>query len=92
MTTQHIYPPPDEPYWNRQIETMDPEQRDRTVILPKLQAQLAYAYTHSQFYRRKWNQAGIKPEDIRSLEDFESIPFVTKADIRRDQAENPTLW
>jgi len=82
-------PSPDEPYWNRKIETMDPEQRDRTVILPKLQAQLAYAYAHSLFYRRKWDRAGIKPEDIRSLKDFESMPFVTKADIRQDQAENP---
>ena len=68
---------------------MDPEERNTTVIVPKLSAQLKYAYEHSSFYRKKWDAAGIKPEDIRSLEDFESIPLVTKDDIRQDQIEHP---
>jgi len=79
----------DEPYWNKKIETMDPEEREQTVILPKLQAQLTYAYAHSAFYRKKWAAAGVKPEDIRSLDDFEAIPFVTKDEIRQDQAAYP---
>ena len=82
-------PSRDERYWNRHIETMDPEEREQTVILPKLQAQLRYAYSHSAFYQKKWDAAGVKPEDIRSLADFEEMPFVTKDDIRRDQAEHP---
>jgi len=82
-------PSPDETYWNKKIETMDPEERERTIILPKLQAQLTYAYAHSPFYKKKWDAAGVKPEDIRSLDDFEKMPFVTKDEIRQDQAENP---
>ena len=82
-------PPADSPYWNREIETMDLEQRDQEVILPKLQSQLAYAYEHSPFYRKKWNAAGIKPDDVRSLEDFENIPFLKKQELREDQKENP---
>ena len=68
---------------------MDPEEREEKIILPKLQAQLRYAYENSPFYKRKWDKAGIHPEDIKSLEDFESIPFVTKDEIRQDQIENP---
>lgn len=86
----HAYlPTPDSKYWNEKLETMDPEERNTTVIVPKLSAQLKYAYEHSSFYRKKWDAAGIKPEDIRSLEDFESIPLVTKDDIRQDQIEHP---
>lgn len=82
-------PAPDAPYWNERVETMDPREREQTIILPKLQAQLKYAYEQSSFYRRKWDKAGVKPEDVRSLEDFERIPFVMKDEIRRDQAEHP---
>lgn len=82
-------PSPDSPYWNATLETMDPERRSQEVILPKLQAQLAYAYKNSAFYRKKWDAAGIKPEEIRSLEDFESLPLVTKEEIRRDQKDHP---
>jgi len=82
-------PSPQDVYWNAELETMDPDEREQTVVLPKLRAQMAYAYQKSSFYKRKWNDAGIKPEDIRSLEDFESVPIVTKADIRRDQMDNP---
>jgi len=82
-------PSPDSAYWNRALETMDPVERERKVILPKLQAQLKYAYERSPFYKMKWDKAGVKPEDIRSLEDFEKIPFVTKDEIRQDQLEHP---
>jgi phenylacetate-CoA ligase len=82
-------PAPEEPYWNRALETMDPEERERRIILPKLQSQLAYAYENSSFYRKKWDKAGIKPQDIRSLKDFDQLPCVMKEEIREDQAEYP---
>ena len=82
-------PASDSEYWNAELETMDPDEREQTVILPKLQAQMAYAYAHSPFYRKKWDSAGIHPQDIRSLKDFEAVPLVTKDEIRRDQSEHP---
>ena len=68
---------------------MDPEEREQKVILPKLRAQLKYAYQKSGLYKKKWDRAGMKPQDVRSLADFEQIPFLTKAEIRQDQKENP---
>ncbi len=82
-------PAPDQKYWNPELETMDPEEREQKVILPKLQAQLKYAYKRSALYKRKWDAAGIKPEDVRSLADFEHVPFTTKDDLRQDQREFP---
>ena len=82
-------PSPDSRYWNEEVETMDPEERDQKVILPKLQAQLRYAYGKSPFYKKKYDKAGISPEDIQSFKDFEQIPFLTKEEIRQDQMEKP---
>jgi phenylacetate-CoA ligase len=82
-------PSAQESYWNRDLETMAPELREERVILPKLKAQLAYAYEKSSFYRRKWDREGLHPGDIKTLGDFERMPFVTKEEIREDQAEYP---
>jgi phenylacetate-CoA ligase len=68
---------------------MDPKEREQTIILPKLKAQLDYAYENSAFYMQKWDAAGVKPADIGSLSDFEAFPIITKDDIRQDQKENP---
>ena len=86
---ESYYPDPDSAYWFPEIETMDPVEREQTIILPKLQAQLKYAYEHSGLYRKKWDTAGVKPEEIRSLDDFEAIPFLTKEELRADQAAHP---
>ena len=83
------HPDPDSKYWFAEIETMDPERREQTIILPKLQQQLKYAYEHSGLYRKKWDAAGVKPEDIHSLEDFDAIPILFKDELRSDQAEHP---
>ena len=82
-------PSQDSKFWFKDLETMDPEERERKVILPKLQAQLKYAYEKSPLYRKKWDRAGVKPGDIRSLDDFEQIPFLMKEEIRQDQREVP---
>ena len=86
---QSYIPSPDSEYWNREIETMDPVERDKKVILPKLLGQLRWAYDNSEFYRKKWDKAKVNLRDIRSLADFEQIPFVTKDEIRQDQKEHP---
>jgi phenylacetate-CoA ligase len=81
-------PDPGQPYWFPQRETMDPELRD-AAILRRIQAVMRYAAAHAPFYQRKWAAAGISPEDIRTLDDFEQVPVVTKEELRRAQAEHP---
>ena len=39
------------------------------------------AYDHTLFYRQWFDKAGLKPEDIRTIEDLEKIPIVRKADL-----------
>src|SRR6184192_888008 len=40
------------------------------------------AFEKCEFYRDKMNAAGVKPEDIKSLNDLEKIPFLTKEELR----------
>jgi phenylacetate-CoA ligase len=70
------------------METMDPARRDE-IIFKKIKAQIAYAYEQAPFYHKKWDEAGIHPEQVKSLEDFRKIPLVYKHEIREDQAKNP---
>jgi len=50
---------------------------------------MRWAYERSAFYRARWSAAGLEPEDVRSLADFEAVPTISKADLRADQSEHP---
>jgi phenylacetate-CoA ligase len=50
--------------------------------LARLQATLRHAYGNVEHYRRKFDAAGVRPEDCRSLADLALFPFTTKADLR----------
>ena len=60
------------------------------MIVARLQQVTRYAYATSAFYRRKWDAAGFHPDQLRSLEDFESrVPVITKQELRDAQARVP---
>jgi phenylacetate-CoA ligase len=68
---------------------MAPDRR-RQLILERVQHQVRYAYESLPFYRRLYDEHRVRPEDIRSLEDFtEKIPVVTKDMLRENQAAHP---
>ena len=50
--------------------------------LRRLQTTLRHAYTNEELYRRKFDAAGVSPEDCRTLDDLARFPFTTKADLR----------
>jgi phenylacetate-CoA ligase len=54
----------------------------RSLQLRRLQTTLHHAYTNSPVYRRKFDAAGVHPQDCRSLEDLKKFPFTTKQDLR----------
>lgn len=81
---------PDTPvYINRRIECMDRAELE-PIRLAKLRYRLQFVYERSPFYRRLFDQAGVRPEAIRSLDDFHAmVPFTEKIEIIRDQEEHP---
>ncbi|MFJ7243611.1 phenylacetate--CoA ligase PaaK [Kitasatospora sp. NPDC098652] len=54
----------------------------RAHQLDRLRATLRHAYDHVELYRRKFDAAGVRPEDCRTLDDLARFPFTTKADLR----------
>ena len=52
-----------------EIECAEPAQQER-VIFAKLRAQVRYAWEKSAFYRHKWEEAGVSPDALRSLDDL----------------------
>ncbi|MDT0568100.1 phenylacetate--CoA ligase PaaK [Streptomyces sp. DSM 3412] len=62
-------------------ERLTPEHL-RTLQLSRLRATLRHAYDHVELYRKKFDAAGVGPDDCRSLDDLARFPFTTKADLR----------
>jgi len=52
------------------------------IQLERLQKTLHHAYDNVAMYRAKFDSAGVRPEDIKSLDDVRLLPFTTKADLR----------
>ncbi|MGI6638972.1 MAG: phenylacetate--CoA ligase family protein [Desulfobulbus sp.] len=64
-----------------EIETL-PRTGIESIQLQRLQALVTRVYASVPPYRKKMEQAGIKPEDIRTLGDLQHLPFTTKEDLR----------
>ena len=54
----------------------------RGLQLKRLKATLQHAYANSPVYRAKFDAAGVRPDDCRSLADLAKFPFTTKKDLR----------
>jgi phenylacetate-CoA ligase len=63
------------------IETASQDQL-AAVQLERLQWTLRHAYQNVPTYRKKFDEAGVRPEDCRTLEDLRHFPFTAKQDLR----------
>src|ERR1700694_5415013 len=54
----------------------------RALQIERLRAQLQHAYDKVPHYRRKFDAAGARPEQLKRLEDLARFPFTTKQDLR----------
>jgi len=68
-------------YWNSEIETMDP-QNLRSLQSERLVKLVRYVYDHSPFYKKRFDDHGVKPSDISSIDDVFKLPFTYKKDLR----------
>lgn len=70
-----------EQFWSKEIETMS---RDEMTVLQgvRLQKAVARAYNGIPSYRKKMQDIGMEPGDVKGLESLTSLPFTTKQDLR----------
>jgi phenylacetate-CoA ligase len=70
-------------FWDRELETLDRLALTR-LQLERLQATVVRVADRVPFYRRRFEEGGVAPEHIRSLDDVRRLPFTTNADLREN--------
>ena len=68
-------------YFNEKLETMSRDEM-RALQSQRLVDTVRRVYDHVAPYRAKMDTIGLKPEDIRSVDDLSKLPFTTKQDLR----------
>lgn len=68
-------------YWNKSYECM-PREKLQELQLERLKRMVNRIYHDVPFYRNKFQEKGLMPEDVKSLEDLQNLPFTTKVDLR----------
>jgi len=72
-------------YWKKLEKTQYlSEQAHRSKQLDRLQTLLEVVYNNNDFYRRRFDEAGIKPRDIQTLRDFKHLPLLRKEEVRQN--------
>jgi phenylacetate-CoA ligase len=70
-------------YWDKETECMD-EGALRRLQGERLKETVRRAYECVPFYRRKFDEAGVHPSQINSIDDIVKLPFTTKEDFREN--------
>ena len=68
-------------YYQEKYETM-PLDELRALQSERLVKQVRYVYENVAYYRRKMDEKGVAPDDIRGIEDLHKLPFLSKEDLR----------
>ena len=67
--------------WNEKMECIGRDEV-RKLQSERLRNVVAYVQAHSRFYRERLEHQGVKPEDIRTIDDIRRLPFTVKEDLR----------
>ncbi len=72
-------------FWHPEAETLSRAALEK-LQLGRLREELRRCYLHTDFYRQKFDAAGVRPDDLRSLADLGRLPFTRKQELREAQA------
>ena len=67
--------------YNEEFETL-PREALEALQVKRLQQVVQRVYHTVGFYKRAFDNAGVKPDDIKSLDDLKRFPFTTKQDLQ----------
>jgi len=68
-------------YWQPDAECMDREELEQ-LQLERLEETLIRVYRNVPFYRKRFDEVGLDPDELRSIAELRRLPFTTKADLR----------
>lgn len=75
-------------YWNPVLETL-PREKLRAMQFNKFKRIVEWGFHNSKMYRRKYDEAGFEPGDLKTWEDIGKVPMLQKDDYRSAQAKEP---
>ncbi|WP_432563583.1 phenylacetate--CoA ligase family protein [Kineococcus sp. SYSU DK003] len=78
----------DSPFWNPKTETL-PREQLRALQLAKLRRTATWAAERSPHYRRTFAAAGFSPDQLRTFDDLQRIPFLTREAWMASQEAHP---
>ena len=73
---------PKSKFWNKKLETM-PKPELQKLQKKKLKHLVKKAYDNNKFYHDLYKSKGVKPSDIKKLDDLRKLPFLEKKTVRR---------
>ena len=68
-------------YYQKEIETA-PREEILRIQNEKIVKQVKHVYENVPYYRALMDKKGVKPEDIKSVDDIKKLPFLSKDDLR----------
>lgn len=76
------------PYWNPKNETL-PRDDIRRLQTHKLRQMTEWAYAKSPFHRRRFDEAGFRPEQIQTFDDLRRVPMMTREEWMQSLEDYP---
>jgi phenylacetate-CoA ligase len=76
------------PIWNEEMETM-PRKELEKVQLKRMQGTLERVYSKVPFCKKLFDDAGVRPADLKSLDDLAKFPFTVKQNLRDNYPFGP---
>ncbi len=70
-----------EKYYQKEIECASPE-KIRELQDERLVKQVKHVWDNVPYYRKKMEEKGVTPDDIKGVDDLHKLPFLSKADLR----------
>jgi phenylacetate-CoA ligase len=76
------------PIWNEEIETM-PREKLQKLQWKRMQETVKRVYGKVPYYKKLFDDAGVKPADLKSLDDLANFPFTVKQNLRENYPFGP---
>ncbi len=70
-----------ERYFNKEIECASPEEIKK-LQSERLVSQVRHVWDNVPYYRKKMEEKGVTPDDIKGIDDLKKLPFIQKSDLR----------
>lgn len=69
--------------WLKSIE-YSPKNQLENLQMERLQALLNHAYNHVPYYKRTFDQLGVRPNEVKNISDIKKLPLLSKNDVRKN--------